>query len=138
MSKHPLANLSDTTCCIPEMLAKVLSRITSLSDAHNEALLFSTVQNQPRQIHQWLGPSHLYVPRSRCGVRLPLALLCVWGAQESLTLHLWGGAYNNLCRYCPQHVSRVQTASLATHVLFCDYSTPALYPCEFHFLFSVS
>lgn len=54
---------------------------------------FSTVQNQPRQIHQWLGLSQLAVPRSRCGVRLPLALLCVWGPQESLTLCLWGRAY---------------------------------------------
>lgn len=94
MGKHPVANSSDTTRHTPEVLPRSPVETTSPSGAHNESLQLSTVQNQPRQIHQWLGLSHLAVLRSRCGVRLPLALLCVWGPQESLTLHLWGRAYN--------------------------------------------
>lgn len=84
--------------CLPRFPAQT----TSLSGAHNETLQFSTFQNQPRQIHQWLGLTHLAVPSSRCGVRLPLALVCVWGAQESLTLHIWGRTHNKFVQVLSQ------------------------------------
>lgn len=109
--------------CLPRSPAET----TSLSGAHNETLEFRAVQNQPSQIHQQLGLTHLAVPSNRCGVRLSLALVCVWGAQESLTLHTWGRAYNKLVQvlsptraWSPDSITGNPRAVL--------YSTPALYP----------
>lgn len=111
---------------------------TSLSGADNEALQFSTVQNQPRQIHQGLGLSHLAVPRSRCGVMLSVALLCVWGPQENLTLHLWERTYSKVVQVLSQTHGWGVDSITGNPLLFSDCSTPALYPSESHFLFSVS